>query len=83
MDLFHIFFHRLSNIGFKMIRSSTFIVTRKDKIYGKSIWCLYLNIKKWTLVQYGSWGRARTGNLEVNSFLLHHWATQDYSLIIV
>ena len=29
-------------------------------------------IKKWTLVQYGSWGRARTGNLEVNSFLLHH-----------
>ena len=29
-----------------MIRSNTFIVTRKDKIYSKSIGCLYLNIKK-------------------------------------
>ena len=34
--------------------------------------------KNWTLVQIGSRGRTRTGNLEVNSFLLHHWATRDY-----
>ena len=32
----------------------------------------FIYIKNWTLVQIGSWGRARTGNLEVNSFLLHH-----------
>ena len=28
-----------------MIKSSTFIVTHKDKIYGKSTECLHLNIK--------------------------------------
>ena len=29
-----------------MIRSNTFIVTRKDKNYGNSTECLYLSIKK-------------------------------------
>ena len=36
MNLFHIF-HLLNNLGLKIIRSNTFIVAHKDKIYGKSV----------------------------------------------